>query len=47
MNKPDNAMYTYYCDTCKTTSIVSNEWTSCGFCGGTVEDIGWVEQYNG
>lgn len=47
MSKQDKVMNTYYCNTCKTVMVVSNEMQSCGFCSNEIEDIGWVEEYNG
>lgn len=44
MTKEDRVQNVYWCDTCRTTSVVTNEWISCGFCNGEVEEIGWIEE---
>lgn len=44
MAKEDKVQNIYYCKQCDITSVVTNEWNSCGFCGGDIKDIGWVEE---
>lgn len=44
MNESNKAMNVYYCETCNTTLVVSQQMDKCGFCEGTVKDIGWVEE---
>ena len=43
----EKAQYIFYCETCKTTAVVTSKWQFCGFCRGPVEEIGWVGEHNG
>lgn len=44
MSREDRTQLVFWCKTCDLTAVVTNEWKSCGFCEGPVEEIGWVEE---